>query len=177
MNTDATVAYLNYEGLNIELLQRLLFLLLSEIFTKLSFRNIQHSAAVRHSTLFSLPHFFSGLVLSSLTFKNGRESYCVFWMLLVQLWRFRNSAFFLREQYFPCYHISQLPSPAPHELHSQYLFFPQSLLNTFGFLAKVYKHLQPHTTVSQERMWCLAAECPEHFLRVLNKALNLKKPS
>jgi hypothetical protein len=26
-------------------------------------------------------------------------------------------------------------------------------------------------------MWCLAAECPEHFLRVLNKALNLKKPS
>ena len=95
MSTDATVAYLKYRWFNIRLLQRFLFLLLLSEFFKNFHSELCTILAKCGNPLSSPLLIFSVLVLSSLAVKNGHESCCVFWMLLVQLWPFRCAEFYL----------------------------------------------------------------------------------
>ena len=174
----------NNVGPNIKLLQRFLFLLLSEIFTKLSFRSMQHS------TFFSLPRFFR----VGVKFFNVQKRPWVLLCILdasgsvMALQKCRVFFFMLAISsllYFTTSLINATQTTQSMSVYATIVFF-----NTFKFLAKIYKRLRPHITASQERMWCMAAECnflsesdrrlwcyAEHFLRVLNKAVNLTKPS
>ena len=173
----------NNVGPNIKLLQRFLFLLLSEIFTKLSFRSMQHS------TFFSLPRFFR----VGVKFFNVQKRPWVLLCILdasgsVMALQKCRVFFYVSNIFLVIFHNF------PHQRHANYTvnvcLCHDSFFNTFKFLAKIYKRLRPHITASQERMWCMAAECnflsesdrrlwcyAEHFLRVLNKAVNLTKPS
>ena len=94
MSTDVTVACLKYGGSTLDFCRDFCFFPPSEIF-KSVYSEVCSIPAQCGIPLSSPSLTFSVLVLSSLAVKNGHESCCVFWMLLVQLWRFRYAEFYL----------------------------------------------------------------------------------
>lgn len=178
----------NKECPNIKLLQRFLLLLLSEMFTKLSFRSVQDSSVMHYPTFFALTHFFR----VGFKFFNVKK-----WPRVLQCNPDAPRSVMAPQKckvWFLCvcsiFHVIILHI-FPHQHHTSHVVSVRVCLNNFcnavKFLAKIFSRLQPHTTASRDRLWWLAAVWDflsennrrrwcyaEHLLLVWNEAVNLK---